>query len=129
MLRSKLSLAKQAYLVSARQLASLIGTIIAMSIALGPDTRLMTRNLYAVLNDHVSWCQKLTLSKEVTDEIQFWLEELSHFNRQRIWPTPSAVRVVYSDASATGYRSYFVEHDIMGSGHLMKQHRALLGEL
>ena len=67
MLRSKLSLAKQAYLVSARQLASLIGTIISMSIALCPVTRLMTRSLYAVLNDRVSWCQKLTLSKEATD--------------------------------------------------------------
>jgi len=26
------------------------------------------------------------------------------------WPTPSAVRVVYSDASCTGYGGYMVEH-------------------
>ena len=30
--------------------------------------------------------------------------------RQNIWPKPSAVRVVYSDASATGYSRYIVEH-------------------
>ena len=70
----------------------------------------MTCNLYSVLNERILWCQKLTLSKEAADELQFWLDELSHFNGQKIWPTPSAVRVVYSDASATGYGGYFVEH-------------------
>ena len=34
----------------ARALANLIGKIIAMSLALGPVTRLTTRSLYAVLN-------------------------------------------------------------------------------
>ena len=32
------------------------------------------------------------------------------FNGQNIWPSPSAVRVVYSDASNTGYGGYCVEH-------------------
>jgi len=36
-------------------------------------------------------------------EIEFWLTEISNFNAQKIWPKPSAVRVVYSDASSTGY--------------------------
>ena len=45
--------------------------------------------------------------------MKFWLNEISKFNGQHIWPKPSAVRVVYSNASATGYRDYTVEHDTM----------------
>ena len=32
------------------------------------------------------------------------------FNGQHIWPKPSAVRVVYSDASSTEFGGYTVEH-------------------
>ena len=69
-----------------------------MSLALGPVTRLMIRSLYSVLKDRTSWCQKLALSLEALDEVQFWLDNRSQFNGRNIWPTPSAVRVVYSDA-------------------------------
>ena len=94
----------------ARKLASLIGKIVSMSIGLGPVTRLTTRALYATLNHKVAWCQNLTLSPEASQELQFWISKISLFNGQNIWPKPSAVRVVYSDASATGYRGYIVEH-------------------
>jgi len=109
-LRSKLLAVKEAQLITARQLASLIRTIISMSLALGPVTCLMTHNLYAVLNDRTSWYQKLALSTEASDEVQFWLDKITHFNGRNIWPTPSVVRVVYSDASSTGYGGYMVEH-------------------
>jgi len=39
--------------ISARLLASLIGKIILMSLAL---VRLKTRSMYAILNRRVSWC-------------------------------------------------------------------------
>ena len=44
------------------------------------------------------------------EEVRFWLNSLESFNGQGIWPKPSAVRVVYSDASAMGYGGYTVEH-------------------
>ena len=43
-------------------------------------------------------------------ELQFWLTELASFNGQNIWHSPAAVRVVYSDASHSGYGGYMVEH-------------------
>ena len=73
----------------------------------------MIRNLYAVLNSKTAWCQKLKLTPEGLQELGFWLNEMSKFNGQRIWPKPSAVRVVYSDASATGYGGYTFEHGTM----------------
>ena len=37
-------------------------------------------------------------------------ESIQNFNGQSIWRSPSTVRVVYSDASNTGFGSYMVEH-------------------
>ena len=95
----------------ARKLASLIGKIKSMSLALCLITRLMTRSLYATLNNRVAWCQKLLLTPEALEELKFWFNEVTKFNSQHIWPKPSAVRVVYSDASSTGFGAYIVEHD------------------
>ena len=64
--------AKENQSIPARVLASVIGKIIAMSLALGPVTRLMTCSLYAVLNSRLSWWQQLTLSVEAKDELVFW---------------------------------------------------------
>ena len=109
-LKSSLLEVKDAKCIPARKLASLIGKIISMSLVLGPVTHLMTRNLYAVLNCRLVWCHKLTLSNEAYQELHFWLSEITKFNGRHIWPKPSAVRVAYSDASATGYGGYLVEH-------------------
>ena len=110
MLKSQLLEVKGAQLVPTRKLASLIGKIVSMSIGLGPVTRMMTRALYTTLHQKVAWCQNLTLSPEASQELELWISEISHFNGQNIWPKPSAVRVVYSHASATGYGGYIVDH-------------------
>ena len=96
--------------VPARQLASVIGRIMSMYLALGPVTRLMTRKLYFLLNQKTAWCQYLPLSLDAKQELAFWLERIAEFNGQNIWPKPSAMRVVYTDASDTGYGGYLVEH-------------------
>ena len=74
-----------------------------MSLALGPVTQLVTQNFYTVLNHTLAWCHRLTLSEEASQVIDFWLNEITKFNGRHIWPKPSGVRVVYSDASATGH--------------------------
>ena len=94
----------------ARQLASIIGKVISMSLALGSIARFMTRALYAVLNNRHSWCQVLEITPEALLELKFWLCNLRKYNGQNIWHSPSACRLVYSDASATGYGGYIVEH-------------------
>ena len=96
--------------IQARCLASIIGKIISMSLGLGPVARLQTRSMYAVLNSRQSWCQFLRISHETKMELRFWLGQLKCFNGQNIWHSPSAIRVVYSDASDTGYGGYVVEH-------------------
>ena len=109
-LRLTVNQAKATTEIPARQLASIIGKVISMSLGLGPITRLMTRSLYADLNKRTGWCQRLHLSEEALQELEFWANQLESFNGQSIWPRPSAVRFVYSDASASGYGGYIVEH-------------------
>ena len=87
----------------------------------------MTRNMYATLNTRSSWCQKLELSAEAAEEVRFWLNSLESFNGQDIWPKPSAVWVVYSDASGTEYGGYTVEHGNLASGQTKRQLKARRG--
>jgi len=70
----------------------------------------MTRRLFAALNNKFSCWQNLSLIKQAQDEVGFWLARISECNGQNIWPKPSALRIVYSDASATGFGRYTVEH-------------------
>ena len=56
----------------AKHIASVVGTIISMSIALGPVARLMTRSLYSLLNSHQSWFETLCIMPEVNEELHFW---------------------------------------------------------
>ena len=96
--------------IPARQLASIVGRIISMGLAIGPVSRFMTRSLYATLESRMAWCERLTLSQDAQAELSFWAASLTEYNSQPIWHSPSALRVVYSDASDTGYGGYVVEH-------------------
>ena len=109
-LKSKLLEIKSTESAGARKIASITGSIISMSLALGSVSRLMTRSLYAVLSNRNSWWQELPLTTQAQVEVCFWLERISEFNGQNIWPKLSALRVVYSDASSTGFGGYTVEH-------------------
>ena len=94
----------------AKALASITGKIISMSPGLGPVTRLMTRGLYTLLNTRMSWLQYLPLSDHVRGELGFWYNKIEKFNGHNIWMGPSAVRVVFTDASDSGYAGYTVQH-------------------
>ena len=94
----------------ARSIASVIGKIISISVAVGPVSRLMRRSLYALLNSRQSWRSQLLLSQEAKSELQFWLTSLEAWNGQGMWHSLAVVRVVYTDASHTGYGGYTVEH-------------------
>ena len=81
-----------------------------MSLAIGPVSWLMTRSMYVLLSTRQYWNQYLALTPEVKEELQFWIDQVDHINGKEIWHSPSAVRVVYADASATGYGGFTVEH-------------------
>ena len=98
--------------IKARDLASIVGKIISMTLAMGPVSRLvlMTRRMYAFLNSRMYWCQRLEMNLETRSEMEFWHMQVDCINGHEIWHSPSAVRLVYSDASGSGYGGFTVEH-------------------
>lgn len=109
-LQRRLDRACQAAQIPARSLASIVGRIISMGLAVSPVSRFKTRSMYATLEARQAWCEVLALSPDAQAELRFWSASLADYNSQPIWHSPSAVRVVYSDASDTGYGGYVVEH-------------------
>ena len=85
-----------------------------MGLDVGPVSRFTTRSLYTLLNTRLSWWEMLEVTPEALRELGFWKACLADNNCQPIWHSPSAVRVVYSDASDTGYGWYVVEHGPCG---------------
>ena len=86
-----------------QSLASAVGQIISMNLAMGPITRLRTRALYAVLNSRSSWADKCYLPAEAREELEFWQTNVQFLNGRSIWFSSGTTRVVHSDASSTGY--------------------------
>ena len=109
-LRELVSSAVTKVVLPARHIARVVGKIISLSIAVGPVSRLMTRSLYAVLNNRDFWSDFLSLTPDALSELSFWQSNLEEYNCQPLWREPGAVRVVYSDASDTGFGGYVVEH-------------------
>jgi hypothetical protein len=95
--------------VPIRAVAAVVGQIMSMSLALGPIARLRTRALYTVINSYFSWNAWVTLTEDAKEELCFWQSNVAALNGQPIWFKSGATRVVYSDASDSGYGGYSVE--------------------
>ena len=65
--------------------------------------------MYSILNQQKCWSDHLRLSRDVQDELSFWQHNIDQFNGQSILFSAGVTRVVYSDASSTGYGGYTVE--------------------
>ena len=57
--------------IVARRLASLVGQIISMGLALGTIARLRTRGMYSLMNSKNLWNKRLHVSDEVREELEF----------------------------------------------------------
>ena len=108
-LKSSLVSCLQNNQILGRDLASLTGQIISMACAAGNITRLFTRNCYGTFECRSSWDQPLHVFPEARYELSFWLNNIDSINGKVMSPKSSAVGVVYSDASDSGFGGYFVQ--------------------
>ena len=95
--------------IVARDLASITGQVISMTCAVENVARLFTISCYAAIERRTSWAQPLNVSAEIRDELSFWLSNIDTINGRVMSPKSSAVGVVYSDASDSGFGGYFVQ--------------------
>ena len=78
--------------VSVRAVASIVGQIISMSLAMGPITRLRSR---ALINQRWSWFDSIPLPSDARDELEFWKSSVTHFNSnpRSAWFSPGCTRI------------------------------------
>jgi len=129
--KAKLSEIRKERTLPAKKLTSLVGKIISMSPALGAITRLMTHSLCVILNSRTAWCHQVALTDEpFCKKLNFGLWEYQTLMDKKFGQSPSsAVRVVYFDASSTGYGGYVVEHgNLVANGPQKIARKAQHGE-
>ena len=94
---------------SARKIAKIAGNIIAMGPAIGPLTRLFTRQMYSFIDRTFTWDGSEILSQHVLEELQFWLENVDAVNGYHIKEMHAYTKIVYTDASGHGFGGYVAE--------------------
>ena len=71
--------------------------------------RLLTRQLYKEIESQPSWHSPFQLPKEAADELNFWLENITERNGFTFKPRPTTTKVVFTDASSTGYGGFIAQ--------------------
>lgn len=94
--------------VGVRKLASLVGQIISMSVVIGHMAQIMTRCLSIDVVKAYGWDSYITVSEESLCQIKFWRTTLDAINSKDIFESYKCTKVVYSDASSTGFAGYIV---------------------
>ena len=94
---------------TARNIAKIAGYIVSMSIAIGPLTRLFTKQMHVFIESRFSWDGLRIIPFEVKTELLFWQNNLKQANGVQINFSPHVNKIVYSDASGKGYGGYIVQ--------------------
>ncbi|XP_072042758.1 uncharacterized protein [Amphiura filiformis] len=95
--------------VKARLLASVAGKIVSTSLAVGNIARLMTKSLHVCVEGKENWESFVCVSEEAISELEFWRENIRTLNCAKVELKTAASKIVYSDASSTGYGGYVVD--------------------
>lgn len=112
-LRTKIEGVKTKKHVSARDLASIVGSIISFKFVLGPICQMFTRNLSILIAKTAYWDHYVQISKLESDELDFWFDNVLHVPNRVISPWfrfPD--RMVFTDSS-----------DYAGAGVLLESNK------
>ena len=78
----------------------MIGQVISLTPCFGSVAKIMTRSLYAAVNQKLSWNSEVALTTEACDELAFLSENVHSLNFRCPWvPLQPPAKFVSSDAS------------------------------
>ncbi|XP_053382628.1 uncharacterized protein LOC128549601 [Mercenaria mercenaria] len=92
-----------------RKLASFVGQIISMSVVIGHISQIMTRYLSIDIAAVQSWASYIQLNCGSMTQLKFWKENLQVLNISKINVEDFFTKIVFSDASGTGFADYEVK--------------------
>ena len=105
-----------------KDIASVARKVISMEAGVGQVCRLKTKAMYECIFSRSSWKGKVLVTKDVIEEVKFWLNNVVPLNGRKLTHrTSEYTRVVYSDASDIGFGAYI--ENVSGTD----THRALFG--
>ena len=93
---------------SARKVARIAGTIISMGPAIGPLSRLFTRQMYKFVDTSPHWDAQTNLNSGTKSELMFWANNINAANGYSIKQNHAITKVIYTDASQHSYGGYIV---------------------
>lgn len=108
-LRSKLEKLLRQNSVTAKQLASVAGTLSSMNLAVGPMVRMLTRSMYAQIATANSWYSPLVLNHDTKTELRFWCTNYDFQNGYSFKPKPVVAKLIFTDASSAGYGGFLLK--------------------
>ena len=111
--------------VHVRKVASVVGQLISMSIVVGHVSQIMTRYLSADILQAKHWDMYIRLCDESRQQLLFWNNNLDVLNSKDLYESHKCTKLVYSDASSTGYGGYEV-NTINGISHGLWSHEESL---
>jgi len=95
--------------VHVKKVASVVGQIISMSVVVGSIAQIMSRSLSVDIVKAPHWEAYIPLSTESIGQLEFWRENLNAINSKGLLESHKYSKIVYSDASNTGYAGYAVD--------------------
>ena len=102
---------------SYRELARIAGSIISVALAVGPISRLLTRQMYLAIESRSAWDHTLRFSAALLEELRFWYNNIDSFNGYSLRPPPDSSTVIFSDASDVAFGGFSASLDgVMASG-------------
>ena len=91
---------------SAGFLAKIAGSIISCALAIGPISRLLTRQMYFAIETRISWESTTHFTPALLEELRFWHTNIDCFNGYRIQSSPSSCTILFSDAGGLAFGGY-----------------------
>ena len=71
---------------SYRELARIAGSIISVAFAVGPISRLLTRQMYLVIESRSAWDHTFCFPPALLEELKFWFNNIESFSVYSIRP-------------------------------------------
>ena len=91
-----------------KQLARIAGTLSSMHLAIGKIIRLFTRKMYSQIEARRSWWDYEAPEEGTSRELRFWSRNIEKFNGCSFKPRTETSKMVFTDASSTGYGGFYV---------------------